>query len=138
MALLNGPVYCLGWIFRYFFLFPYRLLLLISASIFFFLMMPIVLHFKSEEWQVRSRAYSLRAFRFFFFAKRNLTHVNRYNGSAGCSSSTVELSFDLGDLKFDSTVGNHDFRFHTYSFRTIQVSSIMYVFSWLVSLSQSR
>ncbi|KAJ3219996.1 hypothetical protein HDU67_007729 [Dinochytrium kinnereticum] len=51
LELLTVPVYCLGWIFRYFFLFPYRLSLFLTASAFFFLMMPLVLRLKSEPLQ---------------------------------------------------------------------------------------
>ncbi|KAJ3105033.1 hypothetical protein HDU97_008641 [Phlyctochytrium planicorne] len=51
LELLTVPLYCIGWLFRYFFLFPYRLCLLLTASAFFFLMMPIVLRLKSESLQ---------------------------------------------------------------------------------------
>ncbi|KAJ3414571.1 hypothetical protein HDV05_006310 [Chytridiales sp. JEL 0842] len=51
MGLFRGPLYYIDWCVRYFFLFPYRLLLLLSASVFFFLMVPVVLYFKAESWQ---------------------------------------------------------------------------------------
>ncbi|KAI9332316.1 hypothetical protein DFJ73DRAFT_63432 [Zopfochytrium polystomum] len=48
---LFTPVYTLGWIFRYAVLFPYRLTLLLSASVFFFAAMPIVLWMRDESMQ---------------------------------------------------------------------------------------
>ncbi|KAJ3021088.1 hypothetical protein HKX48_009261 [Thoreauomyces humboldtii] len=50
-TILLGPLYWAGWVLRYCVLFPYRMALLLSATCFFFMALPVVLRFKSEEWQ---------------------------------------------------------------------------------------
>ncbi|KAI8820649.1 uncharacterized protein EV422DRAFT_557304 [Fimicolochytrium jonesii] len=50
-TILLGPLYWLGWVLRYFVLFPYRLGLLLVATVLFFIALPVVLRLKSEEWQ---------------------------------------------------------------------------------------
>ncbi|KNC96459.1 uncharacterized protein SPPG_08052 [Spizellomyces punctatus DAOM BR117] len=51
-TILLGPLYWMGWVVRYCLLFPYRLVLLLAATIVFFVGLPIVLHFENEHWQV--------------------------------------------------------------------------------------
>ncbi|KAJ3183862.1 hypothetical protein HDU87_005978 [Geranomyces variabilis] len=50
-TILLGPLYWLGWVIRYCILFPYRMALLLSATVFFFMALPVVLRLKNEEWQ---------------------------------------------------------------------------------------
>ncbi|TPX57440.1 hypothetical protein PhCBS80983_g03830 [Powellomyces hirtus] len=54
-TILLGPLHfvpiILSWVVRYFVLFPYRMGLLLSATVFFFMALPVVLRFKSEAWQ---------------------------------------------------------------------------------------
>ncbi|KAJ3045096.1 1-acylglycerol-3-phosphate O-acyltransferase 6 (lysophosphatidic acid acyltransferase, zeta) [Rhizophlyctis rosea] len=50
-TIMLGPIYYAGWVFRYFFLFPYRLTLMVLATLFFFTLLPVVLYFKNEDWQ---------------------------------------------------------------------------------------
>ncbi|KAI9091286.1 hypothetical protein DFS34DRAFT_635593 [Phlyctochytrium arcticum] len=50
-TLFVGPLYWIGWVVRHFILFPYRLALLLLATLLFFIALPIVLHFDNEEWQ---------------------------------------------------------------------------------------
>ncbi|KAI8800107.1 hypothetical protein BJ742DRAFT_94076 [Cladochytrium replicatum] len=47
---LQFPAYCAGFVFRYFVLFPYRLLFLIFASMVFFVLLPIVLATNDIEY----------------------------------------------------------------------------------------
>ncbi|TPX61793.1 hypothetical protein SpCBS45565_g07170 [Spizellomyces sp. 'palustris'] len=51
-TILLGPLYWMGWVVRYCLLFPYRLVLLLAATVVFFVALPIVLHFENEHWQV--------------------------------------------------------------------------------------
>ncbi|TPX47892.1 hypothetical protein SeLEV6574_g02393 [Synchytrium endobioticum] len=48
---LFAPFYMTGFLFRYCFLFPYRLCLLLTASVVFFMLLPVVLFFHNEDWQ---------------------------------------------------------------------------------------
>ncbi|KAJ3289053.1 1-acylglycerol-3-phosphate O-acyltransferase 6 (lysophosphatidic acid acyltransferase, zeta) [Borealophlyctis nickersoniae] len=50
-TIMLGPLHHIGWFFRYFFMFPYRLTLLLIATAFFFLLLPVVLYFENEAWQ---------------------------------------------------------------------------------------
>ncbi|KAI8907347.1 hypothetical protein EDD86DRAFT_192513 [Gorgonomyces haynaldii] len=49
--IVNGPNAFVGWIWRYFILFPYRLMLIVSSSLIFFTLLPLVLNLKNEALQ---------------------------------------------------------------------------------------
>ncbi|KAI8928035.1 hypothetical protein BC831DRAFT_434504 [Entophlyctis helioformis] len=58
----KGPIYTLDWAVRYFLLFPFRVLIMLVASLFFFSALPVVLYLKDEMWQRWLFKFYCRAF----------------------------------------------------------------------------